>query len=56
MKTVWTIAHPHFRSGNRIRVLLIGVAAFAFHAAAGISPIDVLLIAIGVGVLLPVPL
>jgi chromate transporter len=55
VKTVWTIAHPHFRPGNRIRVALIGVAAFALHAFAGISPIDVLLLAAVIGFILPEP-
>lgn len=55
VKTVWTIAHPHFRPGNRIRVVLIGATAFALHAFAGISPIDVLLLAVVVGYFLPEP-
>ena len=55
VKTVWTIAHPHFRPGNRIRVVVIGTAAFALHAFAGISPIDVLLLAAVIGFFLPAP-
>jgi chromate transporter len=55
VKTVWTIAHPHFRPGNRARVILIGAAAFALHGVAGISPIDVLLLAAVIGFFLPVP-
>jgi chromate transporter len=55
VKTVWTIAHPHFRPGNRIRVVVIGVAAFALHALAGISPVDVLLVAAVIGFFLPAP-
>jgi chromate transporter len=55
VKTVWTIAHPYFRSGNRIRVLLIGAAAFALDVFAGISPIDVLLLAAVIGFFLPEP-
>lgn len=55
VKTVWTIAHPHFKPGNRFRVVLIGAAAFALHALAGISPIDVLLFAVVVGFFLPEP-
>jgi chromate transporter len=55
VKTVWTIAHPYFRSGNRIRVVVIGAAAFALHAIAGISPIDVLLLAAVIGFFLPEP-
>jgi chromate transporter len=55
VKTVWTIAHPHYRSGNRVRVVLIGAAAFSLHVFVGVSPIEVLLIAVVVGLLLPVP-
>ena len=55
VKTVWTIAHPHFRPGNRVRVVVIGAAAFALHAFAGISPIDVLLLAGVIGFSLPAP-
>ena len=55
VKTVWTIAHPHFRPGNRVRVVVIGAAAFALHAFAGISPIDVLLLAGVIGFFLPAP-
>jgi chromate transporter len=45
VKTVWTITHPHYKRGNRLRVALIGATAFALHAIVGLSPIDVLLIA-----------
>ena len=31
VKTVWTIAHPHYRRGNRLRVVLISVTAFALQ-------------------------
>lgn len=55
VKTVWTIAHPHFRPGNRLRVVVIGAAAFALHAMAGISPIDILLLAAVIGFFLPAP-
>ena len=53
VKTVWTIAHPHFKPGNRLRVVAIGVAAFTLHAIAGISPIEVLLFAAVVGFFMP---
>ena len=53
VKTVWTIAHPHFKRGNRLRVVAIGAAAFALHVVAGISPIDVLLLAAVAGFFLP---
>lgn len=55
VKTVWTIAHPHFRAGSRVRVVLIGAAAFALHVFAGISPINVLLLAALIGFFLPEP-
>lgn len=55
VKTVWTIAHPHYKRGNRPRVVLIGVIAFALHAIVGLSPITVLLIAAIAGFLLPEP-
>ena len=55
VKTVWTIAHPHFKSGNRLRVILIGASAFALHVFVGFSPITVLLIAAVVGCFLPEP-
>jgi len=55
VKTVWTIAHPHFKSGNRLRVILIGASAFALHVFAELSPITVLLIAAVVGCFLPEP-
>ena len=55
VKTVWTIAHPHFRRGNRLRVILIGAIAFALHVVVGLSPITVLLIAAIAGFFLPEP-
>jgi chromate transporter len=55
VKTVWTIVHPHYRSGNQVRVVLIGALAFALHVFVGLTPIDVLLIAVVVGFLLPAP-
>lgn len=55
VKTVWTIVHPHFRPGARIQIVLVGAAAFALHAFAGISPIDVLLFAAVIGFFLPGP-
>lgn len=55
VKTVWTIAHPHFRAGSRVRVVLIGATAFALHVFAGISPINVLMLAALIGFFLPEP-
>lgn len=53
VKTVWTIAHPHFKASNRLRVLLIGASAFLLNVVVGISPIEVLLLAGLVGCFLP---
>ena len=55
VKTVWTIAHPHYKRGNRLRVVLFGAIAFSLHAIVGLSPIDVLLIAAVAGFILPEP-
>jgi len=55
VKTVWTIVHPHYWPGNRVRVILIGAGAFALHVFVGSSPIIVLLIAAVVGCFLPEP-
>ena len=55
VKTVWTIAHPHFKPGNRLRVILVGASGFALRVFAGLSPITVLLIAAVVGCFLPEP-
>lgn len=55
VKTVWTITHPHFRPGSRVRVVLIGATAFALHAMVAISPIDVLVLAAVIGFFLPEP-
>lgn len=51
-KTSWTIAKPHFKSGHRLRVILIGAAAFGLSVGLGVPPIQVLLLAGVVGVLL----
>src|SRR5882762_8698685 len=45
VKTCWTIAHPHFNSGARVRVILIAVTAFLLYVWAGLPAIEVLLIA-----------
>lgn len=52
-KTGWTIAEPHFKEGARWRVVIIGGAAFALHAALGIPAIDVLIFAGVIGAFLP---
>jgi chromate transporter len=53
VKTVWTIAKPHFKGRGRIRVIIVGVTAFALYLFAGLSTIEVLLIAAAVGALWP---
>ena len=53
VKTCWTIAHPYVRAGIRLRVGLIAAAAFLLNVAAGLSPIEVLLLAALLGLLLP---
>jgi chromate transporter len=53
VKTVWTIAHPYFKTGKRLRVILIGASAFLLNVVVGVSPIYVLLIAAVVGCFLP---
>ncbi len=53
VKTCWTIAHPHFKTGARVRVILIAAAAFLLYVWARLPAIEVLLIAGGVGALLP---
>ncbi len=54
VKTCWTIAHPYFKSGARVRVVTIAVAAFMLHVVGGLPAISVLLIAAVVGFILPV--
>jgi len=53
VKTCWTIAHPHFKAGARVRVALIAAAAFLLYVWARLPAIEVLLIAGVVGALLP---
>jgi chromate transporter len=54
-KTSWTIAGPVYRSGARLRVVLIGAAAFGLYVVLGVPAIYVLLGAALVGAFLPVP-
>ena len=54
-KTSWTIAGPLYRAGARLRVVLIGAAAFGLYVVIGVSAIYVLLGAALVGAFLPVP-
>jgi chromate transporter len=53
VKTVWTIAKPHFKGRERIRVVVVGAAAFALYVFVGLSAIEVLLIAGALGTLWP---
>ena len=54
IKTCWTIAQPYFKGAGRMRVVLVGGAAFALHQWAGLSPIQVLVLAVVVGAFAPV--
>jgi chromate transporter len=53
VKTVWTIAKPHFKGRERICVVIVGATAFVLYVVAGLSAIEVLLIAAVVGALWP---
>jgi chromate transporter len=54
-KRSWTIAGPVYRGGARLRVVLIGAAAFGLYVVLGVPAIYVLLGAALVGAFLPVP-
>jgi chromate transporter len=54
-KTSWTIAGPVYRSGARLRVVIIGAVAFGLYVVLGVPAIYVLLGAALVGAFLPVP-
>jgi chromate transporter len=54
VKTCWTIAGPYFKGAGRLRVVLVGAAAFLLHQWAGLSPILVLILAGVVGAFTPV--
>ena len=53
VKTCWTIAHPYVHPGARVRVAVIAGAAFLLNVLVGLSPIEVLLLAVAVGIFLP---
>jgi chromate transporter len=53
-KTSWTIAGPVYKGGARLRVVLIGAAAFGLYVGLGVPAIYVLLGAALVGAFLPV--
>jgi chromate transporter len=52
-KTSWTVARPIYRGGARLRVALIGAAAFGLYVALGVPAIYILLLAGVVGAFLP---
>lgn len=45
VKTCWTIARPHFKGTGRLRVILVGAAAFLLYVVIRLPAIDVLLLA-----------
>jgi chromate transporter len=51
--TCWIIAKPHFKTGGRLRVVLIASAAFVLYVVLAIPAIEVLLLAGVFGFLLP---
>ena len=53
VKTCWTIAHPHVRTGTRLRVAMIATAAFLLYVWGMVPAVQVLRIAAVVGALLP---
>ncbi len=53
VKTCWTIAKPHFKGQARLRVAVIGAAAFLLYVVAHIPAIQVLLLAAVIGAFLP---
>ena len=53
VRTCWTIARPHFKGGARVRVALIGSAAFLLYAWFAVPPVQVLLGAAAIGALTP---
>jgi chromate transporter len=52
-KTSWTVARPIYRGGARLRVALIGAAAFGLYVGLGVPAIYILLLAGVVGAFLP---
>jgi chromate transporter len=53
VKTCWTIAKPHFKGEDRLKVVLVGAAAFFLYVVAGLPAIEVLLLAAAVGAVWP---
>jgi chromate transporter len=54
VNTCWTIAKPYFKGQAKLRVVLIGTAAFLLYVWAAVPPIEVLVLAGVAGALLPV--
>ena len=53
-KTSWTVARPIYRGGSRLRVALVGAAAFALYVGFGVPAIYILLLAAMLGAFMPV--
>lgn len=53
VKTCWTIAHPHYKHGQRLRVILIASGGFALDVFVGLPPVEILLLAGVLGAVLP---
>lgn len=53
VKTCWVIAKPHYKGEARLRVVLLGAAAFLLHVVVGLPAIQVLLLAAAMGAFLP---
>jgi chromate transporter len=52
-KTSWTVARPIYKGGARMRVVVIGAAAFGLYVGLGVPAIYVLLLAGVIGAFLP---
>ena len=53
VKTCWTIAHPYFKSGSRVRVIVVAAAAFVLYVWAKFPAVEVLVGAAALGAMLP---
>jgi len=53
VKTCWTIVHPHYKAGTRLRLALLAAAAFLSYVWLAVPAIEVLLLAAVVGAVLP---
>lgn len=52
-KTAWTIAHPLYRPGSRVRVATVAGAAFLLYVLLRLPAIEILLLAGALGAALP---